>query len=78
MKIFYNPCVSFSNAATIAVNGGTGQNAGNNGTSSLYNHPSYSTLAAGAITSPTDVKICYGTNPISNINADASTGGGIS
>lgn len=75
VKIFYNPCVSFSNAATIAVNGGTGQNAGNNGTSSLYNHPSYSTLAAGAITSPTDVKICYGTNPISNINADASTGG---
>jgi hypothetical protein len=83
VKIIVNPCHTNSVTATVSVNGGSG-GAANNGhvaglvgsAGSYFNniqHPSYSNLVAGNVTSLNQT-ICLGTNP-GAINANVSTGG---
>jgi hypothetical protein len=86
IKIFVNPCQSNTVTGSFSAsagNGGTGSGGHGNGNSgsagtvqSNLQHPSYSTLAAGSVTtSPTFIKICSGSNPATGFSANVSTGG---
>ncbi|MBK7149956.1 MAG: hypothetical protein IPH78_14395 [Bacteroidetes bacterium] len=83
VKIIVNPCHTNTVTATVSVNGGSG-GAANNGhvaglggsAGSYFNniqHPSYSSLVAGALTSGNQT-LCIGSSPAA-INANVSTGG---
>jgi len=82
IKIFRNPCESFTFSATTSVAGGSGGthpdgytgSTGSSGTSNTaINHPSYVALTGGTIAS--DQAVCTGADPAAFTNVTSPTGG---
>ncbi|MBP7077064.1 MAG: T9SS type A sorting domain-containing protein [Bacteroidales bacterium] len=81
VKIVRNPCETYTNNATVSVNGGNGGtyyygngNSGSSGTfTSDINHPNYIPLTGGTVAG--DQTVCTGANPNAFTNSVTPTGG---